>query len=227
MKTIRSCVVLAAATALLLSCSKWDDFKKYIADGEIHYTGKMDSVKIYSGKERVMLYGLLKSDPNIDRIVVSWDNGKDSMVYPFAKQHAGIDTFTRTFPVNEGVKSFKVTTHDPDGNKSVDVYAVGTSYGETFRRRLANRNILSLDFGDAATTVNWDVMDGSTGPEYTEVLYEDSLGNERRVATPVSEASSVLGGLTLSTTIRYRTRNIRKATFVRPCIGSIGVRTNS
>jgi len=205
MKTIRSFARLVLATILLSSCSKWDDFKKYIANGEIHYTGKMDSVKIYSGKERVRLYGLLKADPKVNKVVVSWDSDADSVVYPFTKQHAGIDTFVRTFPVSEGVKSFKITTYDADGNKSVDVHAVGTSYGETFRRRLSNRNIVSLDFGDAGTTVNWDAMDGSAGPEYTEVLYEDSAGNEQRVATPVSEASSVLNGLTLSTTIRYRT----------------------
>ncbi|MGC4232426.1 MAG: DUF4998 domain-containing protein [Niabella sp.] len=205
MKNIQSLILLLLTTAILFSCSKWDDFKKYIASGEIIYTGKMDSVKVYSGKERVMLYGLLKADPKIDKVVISWDNGADSVVYNYTKQYAAVDTFIRTFPVSEGVKSFKVVTSDAEGNKSVDVYAVGTSYGENFRRRLANRNILSLDFNDAGTTVNWDVMDAATGPEYTELLYTDGSGTEKRVTAPVSEASTFLEGLTVSTIIRYRT----------------------
>src|SRR5690606_11427015 len=125
MKSIQSIIFAAFATVLIFSCTKWDDFKKYISDGEILYTGKMDSVKVYSGKERVMLYGLLKADPKLTKVAISWDNASDSVVYDYTKTSPGVDTFIRTFPVSEGVKSFKIITYDGQGNKSVDVYAVG------------------------------------------------------------------------------------------------------
>lgn len=205
MKSIRTLLFFAMIIPIFFSCSKWDDFKKYVEAGEIVYTGKMDSLKVYSGKERVMLYGLLKADPKISKISVSWDNGADSILYDYVKQNPAVDTFIRTFPVEEGVKSFKVVTYDNVGNKSVDVYAVGTSYGENFRRRLANRNISSIDFSDNGTTVNWEVMDLVTGPQYTEVVYTDAGGTERKVMAPVSQGSAFLNGLTMSTTIRYRT----------------------
>ena len=204
MKNVQSIMILLLATSLLYSCTKWDDFKKYVKDGELLYTGKMDSVKIYSGKERVKLYGLLKSDPKLSRIAISWDNGADSVIYDYAKQNAGIDTFIRTIPVSEGVKSFKIITYDGQGNRSVDVFAIGTSYGDNFRKRMSDRPVTSLTYSDAGTTVNWDVIDLSAGPQYTEVQYEDN-GTAKTVIVPVSEATTLLPGVKLVPPLRYRT----------------------
>lgn len=205
MKDIKPVLISIISIALLFSCRKWDDFKKYIDEGETLYTGKMDSVKIYSGKGRVQLYGLLKADPKVNKFVVSWNNGADSVVYDWAKSAAGIDTVRKTFAVDEGVKSFRIVTYDVAGNKSVDVYAVGTSYGETFRKRLSNRNILSTDFTTTGTTINWDQMDMTVGPQYTEVVYTDAAGQSKTVNTPVSLSQSVLNGMTVSGNIQYRT----------------------
>ncbi len=196
---------LVILMALLFSCRKWDDFKKYISNGEITYTGKMDSVKVYSGKERVMLYGLLKSDPKLQKIVILWGNDANSVSFDYTKQYPGIDTFSRTFPVSEGVKSFKVQTFDSEGHKSVNVFAIGTSYGETFRKRLSNRNMVSLDFNDAGGRVSWDQMDMSTGPQFTELLYTNTAGTAVKVVAPVTETTTQLPGLTAGATLKYRT----------------------
>lgn len=204
MKKFRSFIFLALIISVLISCKKWDDFKKYIDKGEVLYTGKMDSVKTYSGKERVMLEGLLKSDPKLNKIAIYWDNDKDSVVYDYTKQSPGIDTFRRTFPVSEGVKSFKIITYDTQGNKSVNVFAVGTSYGNNFRKRMSDRPITSLSYSAAGTTINWDQMDLSAGPQYTEIEY--TAGTEtKRLITPISEASTTLQGVSVVPPIRYRT----------------------
>ncbi|SDC15509.1 DUF4998 domain-containing protein [Niabella drilacis] len=204
MKNVQLIIVLLLSTGIICSCSKWDGFKKYIQDGEILYTGKMDSVKIHSGKERIQLYGLLKSDPKLSKIVISWDNGADSAAYDYVKQYAGIDTFIRIIPVSEGVKSFKVITYDGAGNKSVDVFAIGTSYGDGFRKRMADRPVTSLTYSDAGTTVNWDVMDLSTGPKYTEVQYNDN-GSTKTVTVPITDGSTLLPGVKLVPPLYYRT----------------------
>ena len=46
-----------------MACTKSDDYKKFTAKGEISYTGKLDSVKIMSGNNRVYIRGLFLSDP--------------------------------------------------------------------------------------------------------------------------------------------------------------------
>lgn len=204
MKSIQSITITLITIVFLSACTKWDDFKKYIDNGEILYTGKMDSVKIYSGKERVMLTGLLKSDPKLERVGIYWDNGADSIIYDYTKQNPGIDSFSRTFAVKEGVKSFKIVTYDADNNKSVDVFAVGTSYGSNFRKRMSDRPITSVSYSSAGTTINWDQMDLNAGPLYTEIEYTDG-GVVKTVQTPISASTTVLAGVNVVPPIKFRT----------------------
>ncbi|GAB3010818.1 DUF4998 domain-containing protein [Niabella terrae] len=204
MKSMQSLITIVLVSMLAYSCSKWDDFKKYVSDGEILYTGKMDSVKVYSGKERVMLTGLLKSDPKLDKIVVSWDNGADSVIFDYVKQNPGIDSFSRIFPVGEGVKSFRIITYDAAGNKSVDVNAVGVSYGANFRKRMSDRPIVSVSYSTAGTTINWDQMDLGAGPQYTEIKYNDGE-QDRTIITPINDGVTVIEGVSVPPPIEYRT----------------------
>ncbi|RYY37908.1 MAG: hypothetical protein EOP46_00965, partial [Sphingobacteriaceae bacterium] len=51
--------VLAAALLVVSACKKMDDYLKYTGGKEILYTGKVDSVRILSGKNRVVITGLL------------------------------------------------------------------------------------------------------------------------------------------------------------------------
>ena len=69
MRNINLLIAAAFVTVSVafVSCSKWDDYKKYTAAGETVYSGKMDSVKIYSGNQRVQLMGLLSADPMITK----------------------------------------------------------------------------------------------------------------------------------------------------------------
>ncbi len=204
MKNILFILFLILTSCILFSCTKWDDFKKYIDTGEILYTGKMDSIKVYSGKERVMLTGLLKSDPKLSKIVISWDNAADSIVYDYTKQSTGIDSFVRTFRVSEGVKSFKILTYDAQGNKSVDMYAVGTSYGNNYRKRMSDRPITSVSYSATGTTINWDQMDMSAGPQYTEIEYTAG-GETKRITTPIAAAATIIEGANVVPPINFRT----------------------
>ncbi|WP_210488113.1 DUF4998 domain-containing protein [Rufibacter aurantiacus] len=187
----------------LYSCTDWDDFKEYTKDGEIQYAGKMDSVKIFSGKGRVLYKGQLSADPKVKTVKIFWNDRKDSVEYQIEKG-VGKEPFERTFAVDEGVKNFVTVTYDAAGNASIPVNAIGTSYGNTYRRRLNNRLISLLDFETSRTVINWDAMDLSTGAQYTEVEYVVN-GETKVITTPVSTSKTVLEGLTESTTIKYRT----------------------
>ena len=76
--TLCSALTLVLAMTLLVSCSDWDEFKKYTANGEIVYPGKFDSVAIYPGKERVRIWGTLTADPRVKTARILWDNEQES-----------------------------------------------------------------------------------------------------------------------------------------------------
>lgn len=186
-----------------LSCSEWDEFKEYSKEGEIIYPGKMDSVVIYPGKERVQFNAVLNSDPSIVKYKILWNDGNDSVSFDIDKSSGKLPV-ENIFKVDEGVKSFVAYTYDKNGNVSIPVSAVGTSYGDVYRRKLNNRLISELVFSDEGTTINWAQMDLTTGPQYTIVEYEVD-NSTKTIEVPISESSTFLEGLTSSDSIKYRT----------------------
>lgn len=196
--------LLAAIT--LLSCSKWDDYKKYTANGEIIYTGKLDSVKAYSGKNRVRITGKFNSDPKITAVKIFWNSKMDSLVYEVKGGLVG-NVFDQTFPMPESVTTFTIYTYDGDGNRSVPVYVVGKSFGDSYRRTLSNRFTTSLVYTSAndSTTVNWEAALATA--VQTEVKYpKNPTGDTVMVITPAKDSRTALPGFNYQTSkFTYRT----------------------
>lgn len=196
--------LLAAIT--LLSCSKWDDYKKHTAKGEIIYTGKLDSVKAYSGKNRVRITGKLNADPKITAVKIFWNDQRDSLVYEIKAGTSG-DFFDQTFPMPESITTFTVYTYDVDGNRSVPVYVVGKSFGDNYRKTLSNRFITSLTYTAAndSTTIHWDAALATA--IQTELKYpENPTGDTVMVITPAEDSRTALTGFDYQTSeFTYRT----------------------
>jgi hypothetical protein len=186
-------VVLLFIAVTVFSCSKWDDFKKYTANGEILYPGKMDSVKAFSGKNRVRITGMLNADPKISAVKIFWNKNADSLVYDIKRATGNM--FEQTFPMPESVTTFTVYTYDIEGNKSVPVYVVGKSFGDAYRRSLSNRFITSVNYTAAndSSTISWDAALATALS--TEVLYpQNPSGNIVKVDVPVKDAKTGLSG---------------------------------
>ncbi|WDF67056.1 DUF4998 domain-containing protein [Sphingobacterium oryzagri] len=176
---------------LLCGCSdqtKWDDFKKYIEDGQISYTGKLDSVKIYSGRDRVKFRARVPADPKVVKVAISWNKGLSRKDYDvnmetlrkewIEKDSTGrpvLDLFTS---VPEGVHSFTLTTFDADGRQSVPVYITGRSYGQRYQQAIANKvvNNVTRLAPNADLQINWFAFDKSLGAEGIEFDYLDQEG---------------------------------------------------
>ncbi|WP_112746096.1 DUF4998 domain-containing protein [Pseudochryseolinea flava] len=201
--------------ALLVSCSDWDEFKKYTKDGEIVYPGKFDSVAIFPGKERVRVWGTLTADPKIKTAKIFWDNNKDSAEFEIDGGGTGY-IFDEIVDIGEGVKSFVLHTYDANGNKSVGASAIGVSYGDRYRNTLSNRRIKSIAYDDAATTIIWDIIDVKLGPEAMEVHYETPNG-DTIVRTPANAATTVLPKLD------YANDGFLWKTIYRPLAGNNGL----
>lgn len=186
--------VMLCVLLTFFSCSKWDDFKKYTAGGEIIYPGRLDSLKAFSGKGRVRVSGLLNADPKISGVKIFWNKNADSLVYEIKRNITG-NRFEQTFPMPESVTTFTVYTFDIDGNMSVPVYVVGKSFGDAYRRSITNRFITSVTYTSASdsTTINWDAALATALS--TEVLYpKNPSGTIVKVDVPAKDVKTGLPG---------------------------------
>jgi hypothetical protein len=200
--TMRIFVAALLITLSLSSCSKWDDYKKYTDAGEIVYPGKLDSVKAYSGKNRVRITGKLNADPKITAIKIFWNNNADSVVYEIKRSVSG-SVFDQTFAMPESITTFAVYSYDAEGHKSVPVYVVGKSFGDNYRKKITNRIISSIRYLSTGTTIAWEAIDPSIGALSTEVQYIAN-GVTKDVVSPAAE-NSVFDALpNVNTLIRYR-----------------------
>jgi len=197
---------LLLVAVLYTACTKQDDFKKFVEGGEISYTGKLDSVKMFSGDNRVLLKGLFLADPKVVKCKIFWNNGQDSVVLPIVKKNA-IDTLVYSIQnVTEGLQNFTIYTFDKVGNKSVPVYANARSYGDRYKASLSNRGInLAQTGSDGVTKIDWLGMDRLTGVFATEVQYTNNSNQTVTIKAPIDATSTVLSNFKTSSTIKYRT----------------------
>lgn len=211
MKKINIFFILMMIAAVLVSCSKWDDYKQFTAAGETQYTGKLDSVKVFSGRLRVKIMGLLPADPKIAQCKIIW-NGTDSVLYSITKG-VGIDSFNKIVVVPEGANNFKIQTFDAVGNASMVVNAIGTAYGPKYESGLTNRPILTAQLqASGNATITWDAFDTTTGAKGTWILYTRSTSVADSVYALVNQPTTSLPNLKPGTPVSYRTVYLPNAT---------------
>jgi len=189
-----------------MACTKSDDYKKFTEKGEISYTGKLDSVRIMSGSNRVYIRGLFLSDPKVTLCKIFWNNKADSVVIPVKKKYATDTLKYFVENVQEGVQNFQIYTYDAAGNKSIPVYKTGRSYGSRYQSSLFNRPIESaFTNASGATTITWQGMDRLTGVFATEVEYTNLSNVIKKIRTKIDETTTAIPDIKPGTNLRYRT----------------------
>lgn len=184
-------LTILVVSAMLLSCSKWDTYKQYTTNGEIIYSGKIDSVTAYSGYKRVRIAGVLTADPKVKTIKIFWNNNQDSIAFD-ANTSVVNGAFDQAFPVTEGLVNFTLFTYDAAGNKSVPVYTSATIYGDTYQNALQNRLISNAQMqtnGDAK--IDWADVNANDGVIGMQIRYTD-VANEVHDTTIVSSSPTGL-----------------------------------
>lgn len=190
---------------LWTSCSKSNDYKKFAEGGEISYTGKIDSVTVYSGDERVIIKGLFLSDPKVASCRIYWNNMRDSVEVPVKRTHK-TDTLIQIIKLPENLHNFRIHTFDALGNKSVAVYATGRSYGKAYKESINNRLIVSaIADNNRSVTVTWRDMDKTLLAIGTEVTYTDHNNNKKLVNVPIDQAQTILKDYKEGTSFSYQT----------------------
>ena len=185
MKNLKYLVtVLVLTTLALVSCSKMDDYLKYTDGKELIYTGRVDSLIAHSGFNRVVMSGLLISDPKITKIKIFWNLRQDSLIVPVTRG-PGVDVLSIPIPLAPGNYNFEVKTFDAAGNSSVNVLAAGTSYGTSFQESIQNRPIKNAEKVGSDVTV--DFYTGFDNSPFTRVTYTgtDNLEHTLKVTNDV------------------------------------------
>ncbi|HET9571683.1 MAG TPA: DUF4998 domain-containing protein [Bacteroidales bacterium] len=144
--------------SVLFSCGPMDEtYRDFIKNGEIIYTGKVDSLKAFPGKNRMKLTWQLVSDPKITKNVVYWNDFKDSLSIDVVKTDS-VDRISVVIDsLDEKVYTFVVYSYDAAGHSSVKSSVIGTVYGNNYTSTLYNRSISSNAFNTAkdTLTIKW------------------------------------------------------------------------
>lgn len=197
------CFVALAFTA----CSdEMEEYRKFTEGGEINYTEKLDSVEVFTGRERLYLRGVLKADPKVTSFRVYWNTKTDSVVVPV----------TRTKPVDtlgvyidnleENIYNLEIRTYDDELNSSIPVNVTAEVYGERYQNTLYNRPVISNVLIGTDLTVSYSSMDLTTGVLGTEIQYTSSNTSEiEELFVPIDSAMAFIEDFTSGSEYQYRT----------------------
>lgn len=173
MKTKFSNIYLFAALLLITAfgCDNMESIHEQYLQGEKIYAGKLDSLEVFSGYERVKIVGLTRYLGNSNECTVTWED--QSRVFTIEK--TGNKQFEMIVDgLQERSYEFTVYTNDELGNKSVFQTATGRAVGEIFKSTQQTRRITGFEFADDNTIVNWADQAESEYVIYTELKYENN-----------------------------------------------------
>lgn len=208
-------ILLLPALAMLsvLSCNKMQaTYKEFLVDRS--YTGKPDSIRVRSGRNRVELTWLLLSDPKIASYKVLWNNGKDSVVNTVVKTDH-VDTVRLMIEnLREDIHFFDIYHYDKRGVPSVRATAVGHVYGERYEKSLLNRLV---SFKRRGNDLHLDWTDADATMREVELLYTDADGNAVRHIVPAQRLTDTLLNFPQGGSFSYRTAYLPDSTALDTC----------
>lgn len=205
---MRYYIMLLLAVLAIAACRKQDDYKRYISEGELLYTGRADSMRIHPGRNRVQVSWLLIADPKVKTSKLYWNNRKDSAIIPINRTK-GIDTIRYVIDgLDERTYEFEVVNVDHDGNLSMVTRKSGVAYGELYETSLLNRAYEAVDLRPGKAVVRWNDVDSADGIHSIQLQYTNTYGSLRdTIVKSVSEfMQTELPDISPNTELRFRTR---------------------
>ncbi|UMB60288.1 discoidin domain-containing protein [Lutibacter sp. A80] len=208
MRKIKYIVPLIIAVFLIfISCTDtFEVHEKYLQDGEIIYTSKVDSLETLSGNERLKIIGYITNGFSVNEIVVYWNDGEDSQTFPYSKSESSETDFVELIVENleEQSYQFDVYSKDSEGNKSIKITTFGTVYGEFFRENLEARAVNSVQL-DVEGNAIFDFKPSTVLTRGTEIEYTNANGETNVKTLSADESELTLEFLDITKPINYRT----------------------
>ncbi|SDD36703.1 protein of unknown function [Mucilaginibacter pineti] len=215
---ITSYYILVLAVLVISACTKMDDYKKkYEANGPLIYPGILDSVQVFSGKNRVLITGLFTSDPKIVKYRVYWNSKQDSVEVPVVRT-SGVDTAKLYIPnLPEGLMSFEIRTYDNAGHVSIPVGIAGNIYGDLYQSSIINRGIVKAEIQtDGSALINWADVNSDDGLVSMRIKYTDAANkaHDTLITSIPANLSTSLPAFKAGSSISYRTAYLPNKTAI-------------
>lgn len=207
MSKIHWTIPVLALTLLLtgaVGCDKMNSINQHWYDeGEKIYTGAVDSIKLTSGYKRVGMQWQLGADPRISDVVISWNEGADSLLLPVNRSSDGILQMEYILEdLAEDIYTFVFVTKDREGHRSVPQEETVTVYGEKYAANLRVRQIASIEkLQNGQMQINWQPTTG-TAILYSVLSYTDKEGHAVTVDIPNEDNVTLLEGLSTGSEVR-------------------------
>ncbi|GHT54878.1 hypothetical protein AGMMS49982_20230 [Bacteroidia bacterium] len=196
-----------------------DKHESYFENGEIIYIGKVDSLKLFPGNERLLLQYRV-SDPRAKNLNISWLQGRESLEIPVLV-HPPDSTFERYIGKNdktiaEGSYTLKFVVWDDKNQKSVVVEGNVNVYGQTYQDRLTNRPLISAEEAVGNNvTLQWA---GATGNDEFGIIlrYTNTAGEPDSVRYKSDEIISpmTVPDVQLTSPMTYQTLYLPEPTAI-------------
>lgn len=173
------------------SCDDMDKYySEFLKDGQIVYNAKLDSVKTYPGKNRILVTWKPLTDPRVTTVKVTWLNDKESMEKPITSSN---DTTLLIENLVEGNYTFNFTTYDNEGNHSMTVEALGMAYGELYESGLTLRQINSIALDGNKLTIAFKSSESLDKYHNQEITYVSSTDQtEKTISVPKGTSTVVI-----------------------------------
>jgi hypothetical protein len=187
-RIIKSIIFILLVT--IWSCDKMDKtYAEFLESGQIIYNGKLDSVKTFPGKNRILVTWRPINDPRVTNVKVFWANKRESIEKAITSKN---DTTLLIENLNEGNYTFNFTTYDDTGNNSVPVEVVGMAYGELYERGLVPRQIRDISMNDNELTINFRSTDQLDNYHNQEITYISSSGQVEKTISVPKDVSTIV-----------------------------------
>lgn len=177
MRKLNKYIILLVVSILLSSCENFMDVHKdYITSGEIMYAPKVDSMAVYSGKDRAKLKLWLYNATFVESVHIYWNSNLDSLVIP-ASLKPGMDSMEIIIPnLKENAYTFDVQTKDTRNVMSLKTTGFGSVYGTNFQSNLSGRSVKTAAVNNGNGEISWNSADEKLF--CTEVKYTKTTGEE-------------------------------------------------
>ena len=169
------------------SCDDMESIHKNYLNGENIYAGKLDSLKIRPGYNRLELNGLTNFLGNSSNLIVKYEGNEKIFKID---DNLGDITSVIIDDLEEKTYEFNVRTSDESGNLSVPQTVAGFAVGDIFSSNQESRRIIDFSNNADGTFANFYGNSDSEHVIFTEINYETE-SSENFVDTIFYEDNSI------------------------------------
>lgn len=168
----------------LVACTNMSDvYQEYLDRGEKIYIGRVDSIRVYPGNQRIKLEWLLDADPKLKECVILWNNAKDSVIVAVDRENQGPRKMSAILnDLSEGGHVFELFTRDIYGNVSLKNEKSGTVYGSRYAAGLLNCKLLDAAYAGNDYVISWKKAEKVVGIEFA---YIDNDNGRKKINVPL------------------------------------------